>query len=98
MSIATEIYHQLGGKRFQLMTGATKFVDTGSGLSMHLKRNKSKANYLLIELTPMDTYIVTFKKFNKKNLLVDIIVEFENIYNDQLEELFTQVTGMYTRL
>lgn len=98
MSIATEIYRQLGGKRFEIMTGATKFIDTGSGLSMHLKRNKSKANYLLIQLTVMDTYIVTFKKINKKNLLVDIVAEFENIYNDQLQELFTTVTGMYTKL
>jgi hypothetical protein len=66
---------------------------------MHLRRNKLNASYLTITLTPADTYTMTFTKIRKfeKLLFVNVVVaEFSDVYCDQLAEIFTRWTGMYT--
>jgi len=106
--IATTILQQLGGNKFLAMTGAKNLVAINNGLQMKLPTNKSKANYLTITLNYMDTYNLTFTKFtpyklNKKTFEVTpsktiVIKEYTDIYSDQLQELFTETTGMYTTL
>lgn len=97
MNVAQTILSQLGGNRFVAMTGSHQFMAGENALHMKLRRNKSGANYLTIELTPMDVYTMTFKSIRGTNP-VKIKSEIKDVYFDQLESIFTQETGLYTRL
>jgi len=96
MAIAEEIVKQLGGRRFILMTGAYDFVALGSGVGFKLPSDKDfvKQGIDTVEviLTPDDTYTVRFLRDT------ELVSEHENIHNDQLQELFTSVTGLDTHL
>ena len=106
--VAETILTQLGGNRFIVMTGAKNLMADGNSLRMTLARNASKANRLTITLDPSDTYTMRFFKYTpgklnaKTGAWVDDkvveVAEFSGVYCDQLQELFTQVTGMYTHL
>ena len=110
MNIAETILQQLGGRRFIVMTGAKNLTAIDNGLRFQIGRNASKANRVEIVLTPMDTYDYTFIKYRPYSVKIDhkamtvkevpekreIVKHFEDIYCDQLQELFTEVTGMYT--
>lgn len=96
MEIAQEILRQLGGQRFIVMTGSKQFLALKNGLSMKLTRNQSGANYLRITLTPMDTYKMEFLSLRGQSMKAK--AEFEDIYCDQLQDIFTQTTGLYTSL
>jgi hypothetical protein len=102
--IASTILKQIGGNRFLVMTGSHTLVSnrTNKSLSMKLRRNKSRANFLTISVNAMDTYDMLFisYKVNSKTqeLKMDTIKELKGIYNDQLEAMFTDVTGLYTSL
>lgn len=99
--IAQTILQQIGGRRFSTMTGSKNFIDLGNGLQMSLARNKTQANRLKIILDgSTDTYTMRFyrqsvtKTFDIK---VKEIAYYELVYCDMLEEIFTSVTGLYTR-
>ncbi len=100
--IAKTILQQIGGKRFATMTGSRDFIDMGNGLRMSLSRSKTSANRLdIIYDAGADLYNMRFyrKTFSKKTFecrTKDIAV-YEGIYFDMLEEMFTMVTGLYTR-
>lgn len=106
--VADIILEQLGGNRFAVMTGASNFLSDGNKLCMTLPRNMSKANRLHITLTPDDLYTMRFFRYtpgrlNRKTwkFTEDKVTEIKTvngIYCDQLQEIFTQVTGMYTHL
>lgn len=96
MEVARTILEQLGGNRFMVMTGSSRLVALNNGIGMKLTRNKSKANYLRIKLTAMDDYIVEFIKMNTKEMKV--VKSFEGVYCDELQEIFTHATGLYTSL
>jgi hypothetical protein len=96
-AVATEILNQLGGRRFVAMTGSKNFVYDNSSLSMRLARNKAGAQYLNIKLNGLDLYNLRFSKVNRSFDLV-IVAEYENIYAEDLQSLFTEVTGLYTSL
>lgn len=95
---AIDILDQLGGNRFIAMTGSTNFVydNEKQSISMQLRRNNAKAKYLKIILTVMDVYTMQFITF-KNNELV-ILKEYNNVYNDMLQSIFTNVTGLNTHL
>ena len=101
--IAKTILQQIGGNRFATMTGSKDFIDLGNGLRMNLSRNKTSANRLDILLDEeTDTYIMKFYRhtFSKKTFEVTQkeIVRNEGIYCDMLEDMFSEVTGLVTRL
>ena len=112
MNVAETILTQLGGGRFAAMTGCNHFVSDGYTLHMHIPRNGSRANRLSITLDPDDTYTMRFSRYTPGRLKVDSkkqiayfvedvtkeINTYHGVYCDQLQELFTEVTGMYTRL
>lgn len=108
MTVANTILEQLGGNKFIAMTGAKNLLADGNTLIMTLPKNMSKANRLYITLEADDTYTMHFFKFtpgrlNKKTFefTEDKVVEvrtIEGVYFDKLQELFTEVTGMYTHL
>lgn len=88
-----------------MMTGAKNLTAVDSGLRMVLpttKYGKSRISvngtiYVLeVTLTPMDTYTVTLTQM-KAFKAVQTWTE-EDIYCDTLEDSFTRLTGLYTRL
>lgn len=103
--IATEILNQLGGRRFSVITGSKDFVimdcQKPYGLRMKLARNKTRANYLAIHLLENDTYRMEFKytQFSMKTLESKVveIETLEDVYAEDLQKFFTDVTGLYTR-
>ena len=97
MSVAKTILKQLGGNKFAVMTGAKNFVDCGDALSMKIGRNKTSSNYLKITLNMMDLYDVKFSRVSPKGGARSV-TEYNNIFNDQLVEVFEKHTGMYTKL
>lgn len=107
LRVAQTILDQLGGSKFIVMTGSKNFIGDDHSLTMTLTRNKSRANRLKITLTGMDDYIMEFQKitqghFTKNYNWIDgkqeTIKKASGVYCDQLQEIFTEVTGLYTRL
>lgn len=108
MTIANTILSQLGGNKFLVMTGARDLINIGNGLQFTIGRNSSQANRIIIRLNGNDLYNMSFIKITKGGLdkktwtwkegQHKTIKEFNDIFFDQLQELFTQVTGMNTHL
>jgi hypothetical protein len=95
--IAKTILQQLGGSRFIAMTGSKNFVADENKLNMKLSRNIAKAQYLTITLNSMDTYDLKFTSVDKNFNLI-IRAERKNVYCDELQQVFTQITGLNTHL
>ena len=108
MRVADIILEQLGGYRFMRMTGSHGFISDGNTLRMVLRKNASKANRLWITLDPDDTYTMRFFKYtptkwNNKTFSyspekIKEIKEIKGVYCDQLQDIFTEATGLYTRI
>ena len=92
--IAKTILEQIGGRRFAAMTGSKDFTDMGNGLRMSLARNNIYDGGA--DLYNMRFYRKTFSKKTFESRTKDIETH-EGIYCDMLEEMFTMVTGLYTR-
>lgn len=102
-AITSTILSQLGGQKFIVMTGSKNFGFSenkkgNAQLSFHLSRNKAKAQFCTIELTGMDLYNMSFTKLNKKTFELETVKEATGFYHDNLQEVFTRVTGLYTSL
>jgi len=95
--VANEIYRQLGGNRFRVMTGAKNMVSTENGIRMRIGRNKTNANFMEIVLNESDLYDITFAKVTR-NFEMKSVKTYDNVYNDMLVSLFESHTGMYTSL
>ena len=99
---ANEILSQLGGRQFLAMTGSKNVFSTNNGntLSMHLTKKSAKAKYLQITLNDSDTYTMVFTKTVGKKYEEELVevAKFEGVYNDMLQSVFTNVTGLLTRL
>lgn len=94
--VANEIRRQLGGRLFSVMTGCKNFVGGDNYLLFSIPRNNSGANKCRITLNTMDTYDVEFLNANINRTVVK--KEFNDVYCDQLQEIFTEATGLYTRM
>ena len=95
--VANTIYRQLGGNKFRVMTGAKNMVSHEFALSMEIGRNKTNANFMVIELNGNDLYNVTFAKLTKMGEMKSVKT-YDNVYNDMLVSIFESHTGMYTTL
>ena len=107
MKIAEIILQQLGGNKFIAMTGVKHLTQDIETLRMTLPRNKSNTNTLWITLAPQDTYTMRFFKFtpgkvNKKFEWIDAKITneiiIEGVYCDDLQKVFTEITGFDTHL
>jgi hypothetical protein len=100
--IAHIILTQLGGHKFIVMTGSKHFVALSNGLRFGLAKNITSANRCSITLTAWDLYEVVFYRatLNRKTLATSTkeIARHTGIYADQLQDIFTTVTGLYTSL
>ena len=108
MEIANTIMQQLGGRRFVLFTGAKNMLAIDNGLRFTIGKNISKANRVEITLNGLDMYDMRFYKYSPAHMKVnhkamtaewvdEKVVEvrkFADIFCDQLQELFTETTGL----
>lgn len=97
--IALDIYNQLGGNKFAVMTGARNLFsrsDTAYGGMQIDFKGSQKANRLVVLVDAMDTYTVEFWKIGRETCKK--VEAFDDIYCDMLQSIFTQVTGLYCTL
>lgn len=98
-SVAQTILDQLGSGKFAVMTGAKNFVGSANGLTFKLPGKnfcKNDINCVRVILDPTDTYTMQFLKI--RGTKVTTVKEVTDVYNDQLQEIFTDVTGLDTSL
>jgi hypothetical protein len=95
---AEEVLQQLGGRKFIAMTGANNFVknDKAKSIIFKLPRAKSGIKYVRITLTSMDVYNIEFISARGSN--IKTVATAKGVYNDELQSVFTQYTGLYTSL
>jgi len=108
MTIAETILDQLGGNKFIACTGSKNLVADKYSLMMRLAKNKSGANYLKIYLNGLDLYEMTFSKITEPKFNIKTgefrkaenkeIVCYNAVMFDQLQSIFTSVTGLDTHL
>jgi hypothetical protein len=80
-------------------------------LMIKLTKNTSKAQYLKIQLNGLDLYDLTFSRIKKTqnpeykamgikiyDEEIVIVKEYKDVYADMLQEIFTSVTGLLTKL
>lgn len=98
MNVAREIRLQLGGHRFQIMTGAKDFVSSDHSLTFRLPGSltRDRINLVKITLSPSDTYALKF--YRVRGIESKLISEIDMIYADKLVEIFERYTGLATKL
>lgn len=96
LTVPTTIHAQLGGRRFNVMTGAREFVGSVDTLRFRVGSNAKRITIVTVRLDPNDTYTVTFYRGGSMNLKK--AAEVSGVYADNLAAVFTQHTGMYTTL
>ena len=86
--IANTILQQLGGHGFTVMTGSRNYINLGNGLQIILDEDT--------DTYTMYFYRQTLTKY--ADIKVKEIAKYEGVYFDMLQQIFTDVTGLYTRL
>lgn len=95
--IADTILQQLGGNKFITMTGAKDLAfDKDGSLTFKIGRNCASINAVKVELNGSDLYKMTFMRIRKMN--VSIVDQKDDVFCEQLQSIFTEVTGMDTSL
>ena len=91
------ILDQMGGAgRIRAMLGATMVLIPHGVMIKWPSREPSRGNLVEITLDPSDTYNLTF--FNATRGTKKVVKKYDDIYFDQLVELFERQTGLYLRL
>lgn len=104
MRVPETILAQLGGNRFIAMTGAKQFVGSADALSFQIPRNSRKITGVRVKLDRNDAYTVEFYRKAPRDpvLKISIGVELatarENVYAENLRDVFTTETGLLTSL
>jgi hypothetical protein len=100
LEVPTTILAQLGGNRFLVMTGARNLLGSENSLTFQLPGNltKAKINKCVITLTPLDLYTVEFYRVDARKGEFHKVSEATEVYADNLQEVFTEHTGLYTHL
>jgi hypothetical protein len=96
--IAATIREQLGGRKFEAMTGAKDFMFGPKYLQFRLPANvaRSGINIVKISLTPADLYDVEYMKYSRLNFKT--IAVSEGLMAGDLRSDFTAKTGLDTSL
>jgi len=102
MMDANVLFRQLGGNRFRAMTGAKDFMKDGNSLRMKIMKNNTGGNHLIITLNSNDLYDMRFEshRLNRKTyeLTIKVKAEETNIPASNLQRVFTELSGLYTRM
>jgi hypothetical protein len=95
MLVPKEILRQLGGNKFQVMTGAKNFMGDKNRLAFSIPKAKNGINFVQITLMPTDTYQVEFgKKSRSAQVGYKKIKIYNDIFNDMLQDVFVKETGI----
>lgn len=95
LTVANTILAQLGGNRFLAMTGAKSLAGGQNSLSFRIPQARG-IRAVVVTLDPSDTYTVKF--YGMKKFDVQLKHEQSMVYCDQLQPLFTRITGLETSL
>ena len=104
MAVATTILQQLGGRQMMTMVGVKPLTVTTvdeklGGLRFRFdgtKLAKGGINFVKVVLDYSDTYLLEFGRVWGKKYTV--VATFDNVYCDDLQDIFESTTGMYTTL
>lgn len=98
LRVAQTILEQLGGRRFITMTGARNFVGGTDYLMFMLPRGLALngINKVKITLDWTDTYIVEVIRLGP--VVCEIVDKADFVYADDLQNVFTSLTGLDTHL
>lgn len=94
MTVVQSIAQQLGGNKFQSMTGATMYANE-SKLMVKFKGSKN-SNCMNIEYMLDDTYTMTFYKLRGTD--AKIVAQYADVCCNQLASIFEMVTSLKTNL
>lgn len=95
--IAQTTLQQIGGSRFIAMTGARLMTyDEKGALNFRIGKNPSKITHVKIELNDHDLYDMMFVRIWKTEPVH--VEKVEGVCFDQLQDIFTEKTGMDTHL
>jgi len=95
--VAQTILQQIGGGQFITMTGSKIASVADDSITFRLTRNSASATFLKITYLPgPDSYTMEFTRVRKYELLP--VETIEDVYFDQLQDIFERVTGLYTTL
>jgi|GEM_PF-630866 len=94
--VGATILEQLGGRRFIAMTGARDFGADGTTLAFRIPKAKHSINHVRVTLTPMDDYTMAFSRIRAGK--ATIVEEVASAYCDTLQTIFTEITGLDTRI
>jgi hypothetical protein len=96
---AEETFRQLGGGKFVAMTGAKDFIKDPKTKTLGFRIPRANGiTHIKIRLDPNDTYTMEFYHVHGVMNPPKLVKKYEMIYNDQLQDIFTQETGLYTHL
>lgn len=96
MTVANTIREQLGGKRFDVMTGAKMYTGSDRALNFQIGRNAKGVTHVCIELNALDLYDVQF--FAVRGTSVKTKGAAFSVPAESLRATFTENTGLYTSL
>lgn len=93
--VSEVIWMQMGANRFRAMTGAKPYA-IDNGLGIRFPKARKSINYVKITLNSKDLYDMKFiRLWGRKVVTVE---EVNDVYADQLQSIFTRVTGLNTHL
>lgn len=95
-TVTDTIIEQLGGARFAVMTGASFFVSEIDRCVNVKFAGSGKANFMQVTLELDDTYTVSFSQ--TRGLKMKNVSKYYMVHATDLQWLFTNVTGLLTRL
>jgi len=104
LHVAKTILIQLGGNRFTAMTGAKDYLGSEAEKSLAFRLPsrfaKNGINRVKIILDDSDTYVVEAMKITKgkAGLMATMIETRAQIYAEDLQKVFTEITGLDTHL
>ena len=98
LQVANTILEQLGGNRFAMMTGAKNFAGGRDYLSFGIpSNNMARVSHVIVRYNEgQDLYEMKFMSI--RGIKCKDVASFEGLFFDQLQSIFTQVTGLYTKL
>jgi hypothetical protein len=101
--VASIIWSQLGGHKFDAMTGAKFLSSTPDSVTFSLPSRfaNKQINRVVVRLDPFsDTYTVVFQRASKDPLAppAKVVSDFNDVYAEDLRELFERETGLYLSL
>ncbi len=85
-----------GAAQLKMMLGAHDFFINDSGDLVFRFQGCQKANAVAFRVNGLDLYDILF--FKTRNGQTDLVAEYNDLYCDQIQDVFEQYTRMYMTL